>query len=671
MLPAPVTGANRRSANLVISIPHTREASVYRPHFKPSGKLLFRYLPWLVGFTIVLWLFVLRGDGGPPTSRTGPLRGNHPHMPQPGRQGLPYSTRPAPMRGAPPPPPDPEKKVVKWNWPVVGKITGKKKDEAKEDLKPVTQTLWDRRAEKVKDAFVHAFEGYTRHAAGYDELLPIVGGSVNNFNGWGVTVFDSLDTMWIMGLRDMFKDSLALVAKADFDTKPGKYAPFFETIIRYLGGLLSAYALSGEPLLLTRADDLGRALLPGFESPSGLPMFAVNTKNGDTKKGWSGDVLWSEALSNQMEFKYLAHITGRKEYFTKTDEIMQKMYNATLPNGLFPSKWHYETGTPANEHYSVGAYADSAYEYMLKQWLLSGRSEPQALELYMNSANAILEKMIYITPTRHLLYVTDLNADTPTHTLEHLSCFLPGLLALGVHTLTDDLIPKKTRERHLWAAEGLAETCWITYADTETGLGPDEMRMKPWPPKTESTTTTEKRDGLWGFGAREDEDVGGKWMAHVRKWERGGRVGGKPPGARTVPKESDPGKRDWSPTKTAYLLRPETIESFYILWKVTGDAKWRDRGWAVFESIDRHARTKYGYASVSNVDVVPPQWKDEMPSYFLAETLKYLYLLFVEEDLIPFEYWVFNTEAHPLPIFNWTSWETEAYGIHTDLSTAS
>ena len=57
------------------------------------------------------------------------------------------------------------------------------------------------------------------------------------------------------------------------------YAPFFETTIRYLGGLLSAYALSKEPILLARADDLGRMLLPVFSrSSSGLPAYSINTE---------------------------------------------------------------------------------------------------------------------------------------------------------------------------------------------------------------------------------------------------------------------------------------------------------------------------------------------------------------------------------------------------------
>jgi mannosyl-oligosaccharide alpha-1,2-mannosidase len=56
----------------------------------------------------------------------------------------------------------------------------------------------------------------------------------------------------------------------------GQFANFFETVIRHLGGLLSAYALSGEPIFLSRAEELDNELLPAFNSPSGLPWFEVN-----------------------------------------------------------------------------------------------------------------------------------------------------------------------------------------------------------------------------------------------------------------------------------------------------------------------------------------------------------------------------------------------------------
>ncbi|KAJ7249562.1 glycoside hydrolase [Mycena haematopus] len=494
------------------------------------------------------------------------------------------------------------------------------------------------RAQKVRDAYIHAYTSYKQDAWEWDELKPLSGGRDNNFNGWGVTVFDSLDTMLIMGLHELFHEGLEIVERTTFHGPPEKFVPFFETIIRYLGGLLSAYALSGEPILLKKADELGASLLPAFNTPSGLPMFAVNPTTGATKGGWTGGVLWSEALSNQMEFKYLAHLTGRADYFEKTEKIMDIMYNASITAGEFPSQWDPNTGKPVNNHFSVGAYADSAHEYLLKQWLLTAQSEPKTKELYLRVVDSIIDTLLYVTPDRNLLYVTDVTNGNPSFKFEHLSCFLPGLLALGVHTL--DLPPHK-KELHSWAAEGIATTCWLTYADQASGLGPDEMSMtRPSPPYTSA-----------------------KWTTQLAGWEAAGRPGGVPPGLKTSKPEPNIGLRDYQAFKTTYLLRPESVESFYILWRTTGVEVWRERGWAIFESIEKHARLERGYASVSTVDSVPVSHLDEMPSFFLAETLKYLYLLFVDQDIIPLDKYVFNTEAHPLPIFEWSVKDRARYNI--------
>ncbi|KAA1469131.1 seven-hairpin glycosidase [Dentipellis sp. KUC8613] len=510
--------------------------------------------------------------------------------------------------------------------------------------------LWASRADQVRDAFVHAYSAYQEHAARHDELLPLSHGAVNNFNGWGLSVVESLDTMWIMGLDEAFDEGVAFVANVTFSLDADKFAPFFETVIRYLGGLLSAYSLSNDPLLLARADDLGGMMLPAFSTASGLPMFAVNTVNGKTQGGWRpGVTLWAEALSCQMEYKYLAFLTGRKDYYTKVENVMKRMYatNLTATDGLFPTMWNTKSGEPMPSQLSVGAFADSAYEYILKQWLLTGRTETKARDLYIRSANGIISNLLYLTPTRNLLYVTDTSSTdaTPSHTFEHLSCFLPGMLALGAATVPLSPVDK---ERHMWAAEGLAQTCWLTYADSTTGLGPDEVVMQPW--LTTSAGKTEQA---------------GRWLTHLAAWEAGGRVGGGgvPPGLRNTAPEQNAERMEYTARKTSYLLRPETVESFYVLWRTTGDPVWRERGWAVFEAIQRSALVSAGYASVTDVYNGAGPKKNEMPSYFLAETLKYLYLLFTDEELIPLDRWVFNTEAHPLPVFSWSPWENERYGI--------
>lgn len=101
-----------------------------------------------------------------------------------------------------------------------------------------------------------------------------------------------------------------------------------------------------------------------------------------------------------------------------------------------------------------------------------------------------------------------------------------------------------------------------------------------------------------------------------------------------------------------YLLRPEAVESFYILHALTGDPTYREWGWEVFQSIEKYCKTHVAYGSLGNVqdDKTPP--RDDMESFFLAETLKYLYLLNDPDSPIDIlNKHVFNTEAHPMRIF--------------------
>jgi len=100
------------------------------------------------------------------------------------------------------------------------------------------------------------------------------------------------------------------------------------------------------------------------------------------------------------------------------------------------------------------------------------------------------------------------------------------------------------------------------------------------------------------------------------------------------------------PTDLAYPLRPEIIESAWYLNRATGDPAYREMGQRFFDDIVKYCRTEGGYATLANV--VTKEQDDAMPSFFLAETLKYLYLLFAEPANVDLRDVVFTTEAHPL-----------------------
>ncbi|KAG8215918.1 glycoside hydrolase family 47 protein [Butyriboletus roseoflavus] len=573
---------------------------------------------------------------------------------------------------------------------------------------PETPQIWAERAAQVKEAFRHAYRGYEHHAFPHDELLPMSNKNIDNFNGWGVTSVDSLDTMLLMGLEDEYKRALPIITHANFSLPSNTHVPFFETVIRYLGGLLAAYAISGHDLLREKADELGSILAPAFNTTSGFPGFAVDTYSGRNSTYSSG--VLAEIASCQMEYAYLGKITGKKEHVDHATLITNLLYAANLSasGGMYPTRWNLVTGAPSNLQLSVGALADSGHEYTLKQFLMTARTDKRNLEMYLKFTSYAINNLLFLTPERNLLYVTDAtmwrHGLAPSHFFQHLACFFPGLLALGVHllplnnldalginvtALADDLLPTDRwayanlaefdlADLHLWAAEGIAQTCYLTYADQPTGLGPEIVQMDVGPKGAIRWIDAMR---AWKFG--EGVQGGGR----TGEGQRSGRGRGRlPPGVRDISSWTTPlyenvtverlippvrskGKRpntfgrDYVIRNTAYYLRPETIESLYILWRTTGDVKWRHRGWHIFRAIERYAKTYSGYTSVEYVHTEHPTRIDSMPSYFLAETLKYLYLLFSDEDPLPLEKWVFNTEAHALPVFEWSMEEREAYGI--------
>lgn len=99
------------------------------------------------------------------------------------------------------------------------------------------------------------------------------------------------------------------------------------------------------------------------------------------------------------------------------------------------------------------------------------------------STKTALEKMVFISPQRGLTYITDFRGAKANHRLEHLSCFFPGLLTLGIETLKTETslsdsnmeLPFIMKDLHFLAAEGLAETCYSLYADTPTNLSNEEV----------------------------------------------------------------------------------------------------------------------------------------------------------------------------------------------------
>ncbi|KAG0341585.1 hypothetical protein BG000_008644 [Podila horticola] len=458
--------------------------------------------------------------------------------------------------------------------------------------------LREKRRKLVRDGMAHAWAGYKMHAWGHDEVYPLSGGSKDNFNGWGATMIDSLDTLVIMGFNDEFDEALEWVkTKFDMTKNPTAQLQFFETVIRYLGGLLSAYDLTGEKVLLEKAEELGGYCLNAFGSsdfPNG--RFAVQKS---ANYGGSSYIL-AEVGSIQLEFTRLSTLTGNPIYKDKALTIFDILgtADAQLP-GLLP--FHVQPNREARYNYyqaSIAGMADSYYEYLLKEWiLLDGEGKaPKYKAMFEEAADSVSKYMVTRPENGNenlaILGLVQSSSRSISTEMEHLGCFMGGSLAMGSKYFD--------RPSDMKLAMALTEACVLSYHMSETGLGPENIKF----------------DAVAGSNGR-------KFVANPATFYNRGSSRG------------------------IYILRPETVESLWILYRLTGDKKYQDQAWQIFMALERNCRTDIAYASLKDVNKIGSH-DNRMESFFLAETLKYLYLIFSPPNVISLDDFVLNTEAHPL-----------------------
>ncbi|KAG8529283.1 uncharacterized protein KY384_005918 [Bacidia gigantensis] len=199
--------------------------------------------------------------------------------------------------------------------------------------------------DRIKETFTFSWGGYKEKAWMQDELSPVSGKYRNPFCGWAATLVDSLDTLWLMDLKDEFDKAVEAVQNINFTTSSRNDIPVFETVIRYLGGLIGAYDISGgtRKILLDKAVELAEVLMGSFDTPNRMPMmyylwkptFASQPHRAKTR------VVLAEIGSLSLEFTRLAQITKEPKYYdaiariTNEFEIWQSQ--TKLP-GLWPLK---------------------------------------------------------------------------------------------------------------------------------------------------------------------------------------------------------------------------------------------------------------------------------------------------------------------------------------------
>jgi len=196
----------------------------------------------------------------------------------------------------------------------------------------------------IKSAAEHAWSGYREKAWGHDEVKPVSGRNGDPFNAWGATLVDGLDTLWIMGLETDFEEAVKFVETIDFTTTPRSDIPLFETTIRYLGGLIAAYEVSGAKyrILLDKAVELAEVMYGAFDTPNRMPetyyrwkpTFSSQPHRAATR------VVLAEIGSLGMEFTRLAQLAGEPKYYdaiARITDALDEYQNRTRLPGMWPT----------------------------------------------------------------------------------------------------------------------------------------------------------------------------------------------------------------------------------------------------------------------------------------------------------------------------------------------
>lgn len=502
---------------------------------------------------------------------------------------------------------------------------------------------------QVESMLLNSFNDYSENGWPYDVYGPI---SHNHRNmprtndplGW--IIIDSIDTLMIAynhttddKHKAQFLDHITHIEEwvdnelnYDIDAEVN----IFETTIRMLGGLLSAYYLSSElhiskpKVYLNKAINLADRLSLAFEeTPSGIVYSSVNLKTGQSVKNHvdNGASSTAEFTTLQLEFKYLSSITGNKTYWDIVEQVYEPLYRVNdilnRYDGLVPIYTLPDTAQFWGRNIRFGSRGDSFYEYLLKQYLLT--HEDTYYQLYRKAIDGMKKHLVKTSYPSGLTYIAEKPnglENRASSKMDHLACFMGGLLAMGA---TEGHPLSEAREMNFWNAEReddwllamkLTHTCYQMYHQLPSGIAPEIVVFNYAEEESNEfeTITNIDRENWW---------------------------------------TSPSGDIFVKPLDRHNIQRPETVESLMFMYHLSNDTAYREWGEEILSSFARNSVVNFNdkspvYTSLDDCIKNPTSKRDNLESFWLAETLKYLYLLF--QDDVDLTSVVFNTEAHPFPV---------------------
>lgn len=402
-----------------------------------------------------------------------------------------------------------------------------------------------------------------------------------------------------MGLSGIFEEALNFTQNINFNvSNTPDTVNLFETTIRYVGGLLSAYELSGKKhsFLVSKvkqlADKLSFAWAPGLVVPFNTIDFTSNTPIVDTTGIAAVGTL-------TLEWSTLSKYTGNNTYRQLTVDTFKHLAEnpAPLP-GLPAQDIDPSTGEPFGGYVTWGGGSDSYFEYLIKYARLSNTDDNTFANAWRTAVDSSISTLARTSTVGNHLYMADFDENRQIrHVGSHLECFMAGNWLLGGKLINNATIVD--------IALKLNDACWNTYAGDATGIGPESF-------------------------------------AYISS--DGNFTGGDAPTAEQLAFYNEHG---YYITGSDYIQRPEVLESNFYAWRVTGNTTYLDRAAGAVKSFQTFLKTPTGYAGINDVNDLNTTKIDDTESFWYAEVLKYLYLTFDDPEHISLDHYVFNTEGHP------------------------
>lgn len=502
---------------------------------------------------------------------------------------------------------------------------------------PVSGMKRKERQAAVKAAFDKSWNAYKKHAWMKDEVTPLTGQFKNGFGGWAATLVDSLDTLWMLGMKNEFEQAVRSAMNIDLGMATMETINVFETTIRHLGGFLACYDVAGDKRCLEKAKEFGEMLLKAFDTPNRMPITRWKPQGAINGEQVADEVvLIAEIGSLTMEFTRLSQVTGDMRWYDAVDRIMRafvKQIDETHLPGMFPVSLNASSmDFTKDTFFTLSAMSDSFYEYFPKMHALLGGLEPIYQKLYQRSMATAIKHNLWrpmVPDNADILMSGNARVEMGKPPVleaqgQHLVCFAGGMFGLGGRLFE--------QEEHVKIGQKLTDGCIWTYKNSPMGIMPEVFNMMPCESRTSECKWDQK-----------------KWEDEMKTHSESPQEDGEAVAKRLRIPKGFSGVWD-----RKYQLRPEAIESVFLLYRMTGKTYLMDAAWEMFQAIIAATETPIAYAALADVTYSKKQVEegaqikmDSMESYWMAETLKYFYLIFSEPDFMSLDEWVFNTEAHP------------------------